>query len=318
MIRDTGRGIRDEIRVGTSPLERGDACVRVLRRALIFYLLRPWSNAVPRPASRVPLLLALFLGLAAAAPAQDTQNLRDLIGIDQKLNAQVPPGLSFKDETGKDVRLADYFGRRPILLSLVFFNCTGACEQELEHLSIALKGLLKADAGKDFEVLTVSIHPKETPELASQTKQVYIDMYGRPQDAGGWHFLTGSLENIRGLTKAVGFRFLYDPETDRITHPVGIMILTPDGRVSRYFYGLEYPPKLLLTALQDAGRGRVGEKAEEFFLGCVHYDPRSHKYSLVIWQTVRVLGLLTTLVVAGSIFAMSKKHNPRIKEGTPA
>jgi len=264
------------------------------------------------------LLAVALLALAVGAPAQDTQNLRNLIGIDQKLNAQVPPGLRFKDETGKDVRMADYFGRRPILLSLVFFNCTGACEQELERLSIALKGLLKADAGKDFEVLTVSIHPKETPELAAQTKSIYMDMYGRPKDAGGWHFLTGSLENIRGLTKAVGFRFLYDPEKDRITHPVGIMILTPDGRVSRYFYGLEYPPKLLLTALQDAGSGRIGEKTEEFFLGCVHYDPRSHRYSLVIWQTVRVLGAFTVLALAAGIFAMSRKHNSHFREGRPA
>ncbi len=275
-------------------------------------------SRVPRPAFRVPILLALGLALAVPAFAQDTQALRKQIGIDQKLDSQVPPGLSFKDETGKDVKLADYFGRRPILLSLVFYNCQGACTKVLESLSIAFKGMMKADAGKDFEVVTVSIHPLETPKMAFETKQVYMDMYGRPHDAGGWHFLTGSQENIQALAKAVGFRYTYDPVKDRITHPVGIMILTPDGRVSRYFYGIEYPPKILLPALEEAGRGRIGEKVEPQFWGCVQYDPRTHRYSLIVVQVLKYLGIATVLILGGSILLMMRKHDPQTKAGKPA
>jgi protein SCO1/2 len=264
------------------------------------------------------LALLALIALAVPAFAQDTQALRKQIGIDQKLDSQVPPGLSFKDENGKDVKLADYFGRRPILLSLVFYNCQGACTKVLESLAIAFKGMMKADAGKDFEVVTVSIHPLETPKMAFETKQVYMDMYGRPQDAGGWHFLTGSQENIQALAKAVGFRYTYDAVKDRITHPVGIMILTPDGRVSRYFYGIEYPPKILLPALEEAGKGRIGQKAEELFWGCVQYDPRSHRYSLIVVEVLKYLGIATVLVLGGSILLMMRKHDPQIKAGKPA
>ena len=188
----------------------------------------------------------------------------------------------------------------------------------LESLSISFKGMMRADVGKDFEVVTVSIHPKETPELAAKTKKLYMDLYGRPQDAGGWHFLTGSQENIQALAKSVGFRYTYDPVKDRISHPAGIMILTPDGRVSRYFYGIEYPPKILLPALQEAGAGRIGQKVEELFWGCVQYDPRSHRYSLMVVQSLKVTGIATVLILGCSILLMSRRHSPQPKVEKPA
>lgn len=253
--------------------------------------------------------------LAAPAVAQDNSlpsSLRGL-GIDQKLNAQIPLDLTFRDDTGRPVRLGDLFdGRKPVLLTLVYYNCPMLCTLVLNDTLRSLRPL-PLTIGKDFDVLTISFDPREGPELAAAKKRHYLEAYGRPGAERGWHFLTGDEEAIRRLTDAVGFRYRYDAGLDQFFHPSGITILTPDGRISRYFFGVSYVPKDVRLALVEASDGRIGSVTDAVLLYCFQYDPATGKYSLAIMNALRAGGVLT-LVALGMMMVRMHRVERRRKE----
>ncbi len=186
------------------------------------------------------------------------------VGIEQRLNAQVPLDLAFRDETGKAVHLSDYFGQKPVILNLVYYKCPMLCSEVMSGLARSLK-VIKFDAGNQFNVLSVSFNPSDTPELAAASKAQYMERYGRPSAANGWHFLTGPQESIAALTQAVGFQYQYDPKTGQFAHATAIMVLTPEGRVAQYYYGVEYAPKDLRLGLIQASNHKIGNLVDEVF-----------------------------------------------------
>ncbi len=236
------------------------------------------------------------------APMQPSPNLQDSnlrpalpgalegVGIDQKLDSQVPLNLTFRDEAGRDVPLSSFFRTgKPVILALVYYRCPMLCTQILNGLESSLKAV-SFSPGQDFEVLSVSFDPKDTPELAASKKQMYLKRYGRQNTANGWHFLTGDEANIRALTDAAGFHFKYDPKTDQFAHASGIMILTPDGRLSRYFYGVEYAPRDVRLGLVEASQNKIGTPVDQMLLFCYHYDPATGKYGAIAMNMVRFAG----------------------------
>ena len=228
------------------------------------------------------------------------------VGIDQHLNEQVPLDLVFLDETGKPVRLGEFFGKKPIILTLVYFECPMLCTQVLNGLVSSLK-VLNFSVGKEFEVITVSFNPQEGPALATAKKETYLDRYSRPGAEGGWHFLTGNEESIKALTKAVGFRYALDPRTGQYAHASGIMLLTPQGLVSRYFYGIEYPPRDLRLGLVEGSANKIGTVTDQVLLFCYHYDPREGKYSAAILNLIRLGGVLTLLALGVAWFVWLRR-----------
>jgi protein SCO1/2 len=225
------------------------------------------------------------------------------VGIEQSLNAQVPPGLTFRNETGQPVKLGDYFGKKPLILNLVYYNCTMLCGEALAGLTGAMR-LVKFDVGQEFDVITVSFDPRETPELAAAKKRDYVKRYGRPGAAQGWHFLTGPAESINALTKAVGFQYQYDPKINQFAHATAIMVLTPQGHISRYFYGVDFPPKDLRMGLVEASQGKIGNPIDQVLLYCYHYDPATGKYGAVITNILRLAGAATILILGGFLLIM--------------
>jgi protein SCO1 len=246
--------------------------------------------------------IALLLLVSAARPAPVRAQgylppaLRD-VGFDQKLNAQVPLDLEFKNEAGETVKLGDYFGHKPVVLVLAYFRCPMLCTEVLNGLVRAMLEI-PLDAGKDFEVVTVSFDPRETPEMAAAKKKTYLERYGRPGAAAGWHFLTGQEDAIRQLTQAVGFRYSYDARNDQFAHSAGIMLLTPEGKLARYFFDINFPPRDLRLGLVEASASKIGSPIDQVLLFCFHYDPAEGKYGLVIMNLVRLGGVLTVLGLA--------------------
>jgi protein SCO1/2 len=251
------------------------------------------------------LLLLVSFGLFArnAARADIPAPLQD-IRIDQRLNEQIPLDLKFRDETGRDVKLGDFFGRRPVILVLAYYQCPRLCTLVLNGL---VQGMLEMPltAGKDFEVVTVSFDPRETPELAASKKESYLQRYGRPGAEGGWHFLTGEESEIRMLTDAVGFHYRFDPAKNQFMHASGIMILTPEGRLSRYFYDVKYSGRDLRLGLVEASQNQIGTAVEQILLYCFHYDPTLGKYSASVMNFVRVGGILTLLSIAVFVWRLT-------------
>ncbi|MGC1449926.1 MAG: SCO family protein [Candidatus Sulfotelmatobacter sp.] len=225
------------------------------------------------------------------------------VGIEQHLDAQVPPDLTFVDDTGRTVKLGDYFGQKPLILNLVYYNCTMLCGEALAGLSGSMK-MVKFDVGNQFDVVTVSFNPQETPEIAAAKKQDYLKRYGRSGAASGWHFLTGPAESINALTKAVGFQYQYDPKINQYAHATAIMVLTPQGRISRYFYGVDYPPKDLRMGLVEASQGKIGNAVDQVLLYCYHYDPATGKYGAVISNILQLGAGLTILLLGGLLFIL--------------
>jgi protein SCO1 len=225
------------------------------------------------------------------------------VGIEQRLDSQIPPDLTFRDETGQRVRLGDYFGKKPLILNLVYYNCTMLCGEALAGLTGAMR-LIKFDVGNEFEVVTVSFDPRETPEIAMAKKKDYVKRYGRAGAATGWHFLTGPAESVNALTKAVGFQYQYDPKINQFAHATAIMVLTPEGRISRYFYGVDFPPKDLRMGLVEASQGKIGNPIDKVLLYCYHYDPATGKYGAVITNILRLAGAATILILGGFLFIM--------------
>lgn len=225
------------------------------------------------------------------------------VGIEQHLNAQIPPDLTFRDEAGKTVKLGDYFGRKPLILNLVYYNCTMLCGEALAGLASAMR-LVKFDVGNEFDVITVSFDPRETPEMAAAKKIDYVKRYGRPDAAAGWHFLTGPPDSINSLTKAVGFQYQYDEKTNQYAHATAIMVLTPQGRISRYFYGVDFPPKDLRMGLVEASQNKIGNAVDAVLLYCYHYDPATGKYGAMVGNILRLAGTATILLIGGLILIL--------------
>ena len=211
------------------------------------------------------------------------------VGIQQNLNGQIPGDLVFRDETGKSVRIGDYFGQKPMILSLVYYKCPMLCGEVLAGLSSALK-VLKFNVGDEFNVLTVSFDPKDTPEIGAAKKAEYMERYGRPGAEQGWHFLTGPQSSIDALTKAAGFQYQYDPKTEQFAHSTAIMILTPQGKIAQYYYGVEYAPKDLRLGLIQASQNQIGTVVDQVLLYCYHYDPNTGKIWGCDFQDFAALG----------------------------
>jgi protein SCO1/2 len=229
------------------------------------------------------------------------------VGIDQKLGQQVPLDLTFRDETGKTVQLGQYFGQRPVILSLVYFNCPMLCTQVLNGQEAVMKGL-PMEAGNQFEAVTVSIDPSDKPVLASVKKQMYMGMYGRPAAAEGWHFLTGDEAQIKQLANAVGFRYAYDPDSKQFAHASVIMVLTPDGKLSKYFYGIQYSPRDLRLGLVEASARKIGTPVDSILLFCYHYDPHTGKYGLLISRLIQAGGALTIFVIGIAMLVLFRRE----------
>ncbi|MDT4895048.1 MAG: hypothetical protein QOH25_125 [Acidobacteriota bacterium] len=240
------------------------------------------------------------------------QALRE-VRIEQRLNEQLPLDLQFKDETGRTVELREYFNKsRPVILSLVFYKCPMLCNQILSGLMAGLRSQ-SFDVGREFEVLTVSFDPRETPELAAEKKQSYIERYNRPGAEKGWHFLTGDQENITRLTEAVGFHYNYDEKTNQFAHASGIMLLTPEGKLSRYFYGIEYNARDLRFGLIEASNNRIGSMADQLLLYCYHYDPATGRYGPVVMNIMRLGGVVTVLGI-GALLLILRRRNGKSSE----
>jgi protein SCO1 len=229
------------------------------------------------------------------------------VGIEQRLDAQVPLDLPFRDEAGRAVHLSDYFGKRPVLLALVYYDCPMLCTQVLNGLLSALN-VVSFDAGKEFDVVIVSFDPREKPADASAKKSAYLSRYRRPAADSGWHFLTGEAPAIAELAKAVGFRYRYDETRNQFAHASAVYILTPSGRISRYFFGIEYAPKDLRLAFVEAADSRIGTPVDQILLYCFHYDPKTGKYGAVIVNIVRLAGAATVALIALSILLMSRRR----------
>ena len=271
------------------------------------------SRNQPNSISAVRLTLAIAL-LVVSAPAQINSGMMsppantrpprlENVGIEQHLDAQVPPDVTFRDSTGNTVKLGDYFGRKPLILNLVYYNCTMLCGEALAGLASAMR-LIKFDVGNEFDVVTVSFDPRETPAMAAAKKIDYVKRYGRPNAASGWHFLTGQPESINRLTKAVGFQYQYDEKTNQYAHATAIMVLTPQGRISRYFYGVDFPPKDLRMGLVEASQGKIGNAVDAVLLYCYHYNPETGKYGAMVANILRLAAAVTVLLLGGLLFIL--------------
>jgi len=228
------------------------------------------------------------------------------VGIEQHLDQQIPPDLTFRDESGKTVRLGDYFGKRPMILNLVYYNCPMLCGEVLSGLTSTLR-VLKFDLGREFEVITVSFDPRETPQIAAEKKKQYLERYGRKGAEQGWHFLTGQQDAIAALTKSAGFQYEYDAKTNQFAHTTAIMVLTPKGKIAQYYYGVEYAPKDLRLGLIEASQNKIGNLVDQVLLYCYHYDPATGKYGAVIMRVVRLAGLATILSLGAFIAIMFRR-----------
>jgi protein SCO1/2 len=251
--------------------------------------------------------------LATAAPDLARAQVQDApggtvnrVGFDQKLGERLPLDRCFRDDSGRELALGELFGRRPVILAPVYYRCPLLCNQTLNALTRSLKPL-SLDAGKDFDVIAVSIDPEERPELASKKKAAYLDRYDRPGTESGWHFLTGDPSSIAALTEAIGFRYTYNPQTKLFAHAAGIVVVTPDGRLSRYYFGIDYPAKDLQAEIQRARGGRIGSPIGNLLLLCYDYDAATGKYTLSILRLTRVLGAATVLALGSFLFVMFRR-----------
>ena len=268
-------------------------------------------GALPRRCLVLALAVALLQGNAVYAQRTASKMAQD-VGLDQHLGDQVPLDLMFRDEQGKPVRLGQFFGKKPIILTFVYFRCPMLCTQ-------VLNGLLKSSQavpftmGNDYEVISLSIDPRETSAMATEKKQRYVEQYRRAGAAEGWHFLTGEQADIEKLTRIAGFRYKYDSASDQYAHASGIVLLTPDGRISRYLYGIDYHPTDLRLGLVESSENRIGGPVEQFLLLCFHYDPRTGKYGLVIDNVLRLAGTATALALGGFLWIMFRKERKLLK-----
>jgi protein SCO1/2 len=263
----------------------------------------------------IGLTLSALLLATGAAHARPSSVVPDnampgplkAVRYDQHLGEQVPLDLPFRDDAGRPVKLGDYLGKRPAVLILAYYRCPMLCSMVVQAAESGLKPL-SLDAGKDFEVIVASIDPTDTPERAAMKKRDIVQRYGRPGTEGGWHFLTGPPPSIERLAHAVGFQYVYDKEKDQFAHAAGIVILTPEGKVSRYFFGIEYPPRDLRLGLVEASGNRIGGLVDQVLLYCFHYDPAIGRYSAVTLNLMRGAAALFAIGLALFIVLLRRRE----------
>ena len=248
---------------------------------------------------------------AGGAPAAELPPMLREVGFDQNLNQPLPLDVELTDEHGRAVQIGDYFGKRPVVLSFVYYGCPMLCLQSLSSLAATL-GVLSETPGEDFEVVSVSIDPRETPSLALEKKAHYVQRSGKPSIAQGWHFLTGTEASIKRLTSAAGFRYVWDEPSQQYVHPAGIVVATPHGKVSRYLFGIDYGPRDLRLGLLDAQGEKVGSPLERALLYCYHYDLATGRYSLAIMRVVRLAGAATVFSLGTLIFVWTRRERRRV------
>lgn len=279
--------------------------------------------------SRCPLAIAAFavMGAVSVAAQGDAPGLRPAPGptassvppalqqvrFEQKLDATLPLDAMFRDEQGNSVTLGSYFGRRPVVLAFVYYECPMLCTQILNGLASGI-GVLDQTVGKDFDVVAISFDARETPVMAAAKKATYLDRYGRPGAEDGWHFLTGDEANIKRVTDTAGFHFAWDEQTQQFAHASGVIVVTPDGRIARYLFGIEYPPRDLKFALMESSEGRIGSVVDQVLLYCYHYEPATGSYSLAAMNAVRLGGAVTMAILFGFI-AISLRRDGRAPAG---
>ena len=246
-------------------------------------------------------------------PSSDRLPTLKGVGVDQHLDAQVPMNLEFRDENGKSVHLGDYFGKRPVILNLAYYGCTMLCGEVQSGVIGSLKAVNFTPA-KDFDIVTVSFDPRETPEMAMAKKKSLLLRYRREGAEQGWHFLTGDQHNIEALTKSVGFDYQFDPHSMQWAHAAAVMVLTPQGKISKYFYGIEFAPKDLRFGLIEASQDKIGTLVDQMLLYCYHYNPATGRYGAVIMNVLRVAGAATALILGGFVLIMFRR-DPSLQTG---
>ncbi len=260
----------------------------------------------------VCLLFTAMLAAPAYADGPAPDSLKSVY-FDQNLNAQVPLNLSFVDDQGNPIQLANYFGSKPVILTLNYYHCPNLCSLELDQLAQSMADL-QWTLGDQYEVVTISIDPRETTAQAAESKWEHLRAYARANTGPGWHFLTGDQASITRLTQAVGFHYVYDAKNDEYQHPTGVIVLTPQGKVSRYLYGTDFPVNDLRLALTEASNGKIGSPVEQILLYCYHYDPVLGRYSLAATNLVQAGGILTVIVLGGFLFVMFRRDLKKDKE----
>ena len=236
------------------------------------------------------------------------------VGIQQNLDQQISPDLIFTDDLGRRVRLGDYFGQKPLILNLIYFTCPMLCGEELSGLESALR-VMKFDVGKEFDVITVSFDPKDTPEAAAKKKEQVLRRYKRAGAELGWHFLVGQQDSVDAITKAAGFQYEYDQRTGQFAHTTAIMVLTPEGKIAQYYFGIDYPPKDLRLGLVEASQNKIGNLVDELLLYCYHYDPEKGKYSAIVMRVLRLAGVATMLFLGTFVFVLIHRSPLRGSQG---
>ena len=266
------------------------------------------------------LVILTLLSASDAVRADATSlpvSLRN-VGFDQHLDEQLPLDLGFKDEAGRDVTLSEYFGHgRPVILVLAQYRCRMLCTEVLNGLVRAMLDM-NLNLGNDFDVITVSFDPRETPDLAAGKKKTYLERYGHAGSEAGWHFLTGASDSIERLTKAVGFRYTYDAKNDQYAHASGVIVLTPAGKISRYFLDIQYPPRDLRLSLVEASANRIGSPVDQVLLFCFHYDPSEGRYGPAVMNFVRLGGVLTVLGLGAMVWYLRRgeRRTRRVPESS--
>jgi protein SCO1/2 len=260
--------------------------------------------------------LLLLLGLPIEASAHDPdEHILTKVAFDQRLDGQVPLDLMLNNENGKAVSLASFFGEeKPIVLQMGYFECPNLCPLARDGLLGGLE-VLDFNAGEEFNVLLVSIDPRETPEIAANKKEYYVQSYNRPNAEQGWHFLTGDEETTHALAESIGFSFAYDEESEQYAHPSGLVILTPEGKVSSYLFGLEFRERDLRLGIIEAAKNRIGSPIDQILLLCYHYDPKTGQYTLSIMNVIRIFGTITVLILGLFILKMLRHER---KQGPPS
>ena len=266
-----------------------------------------------RSITGITVLLALSIAAAAqtipdnvgkASSGVPAQLLN--VGFEPQLNAQLPLDASFRDESGRNVQLREYFGRKPVVLALVYYGCPMLCNQVEMGVVGSLK-MLSFNPGRDYEVVFLSFDTRETPDMAAMKKAAALSRFGRPETAAGWHFLTGREEDVRAVSAAANFRYSFDEKHNLFAHASGIMLLTPDGRISRYFYGVEYPSRDVRLGLVDASAGKIGTPIDHLLLYCFQYNPETARYSAMVLKIVRLGGVLTIFAIVAGILIFRRR-----------
>ncbi len=286
----------------------GQDCIKNISVATKPHPVRAWVRALT--------LVTLVFVMTGAALAQGPPVKFSDVHFDQRLDEQVPLDLNFRNERGQTVRLGDYFGNKPVILSLVYYECPMLCTQVLNGQVTSLREV-SFNVGEQFNVVTVSFNPRETPALAAAKKEMYLSSYGRPGADQGWHFLTGDPKAIASLADSVGFHYVYDALLNQYAHASGIMVLTPQGRISRYFYGIDYSPRDLRLGLVEASAGKIGSPVDQIMLLCYHYDPTTGKYGVMVTNSLRIGGIIIVLLIVTLFFLLQRRVRRRKPKADP-